>query len=503
MIGVGRESGTEAAMRTRVIAIFFLVGIVTGMHPAGGQDQWAQFRGPRGRGVAADDAALPVEFGPSNNLVWKSEVGSGISSPCIWGDRIFLTASDGEELVTIAIDRSNGSVLWRHAVTGERKERLHPQNHAASSTPTTDGERVYCYFGAFGLICYDNEGNEQWVREMPFLRNLYGTAASPIVAEGYLILIRDTDTVSTLEAIDGETGETIWRKDRTGFKSSWSTPALWRHDGKDQLLIQGVWWLTAYDLADGSELWSVPGLTDEPIITPVTGDGLVFVTSYNMNTNPEVIGLPEFSVLLEECDANGDGVLSYEETRANKSILSRLDADGEGDHPLAIFCRFLDEDKDQSITEKEYGKIFEWLGSFEHVNALLAIRPGSGEKEVEIVWTSSEGVPECPSPLYHDGRVYLLKNGGIVSCFDARTGEVKYRERIGSGGPYYASLVCGDGKLFAASTRGVVTVFRTGDELEVLSRNDLGERIMATPALVDGKIFVRTARSLYAFGATE
>jgi len=484
-------------------ASLVLVGMLAGMHHPGEQDQWSRFRGPGGRGVATDPAALPVEFGPTKNLIWKSEVGDGISSPCVWGDRIFLTACDGNELETVAFDRGSGNVLWRRAVTAERKERLHPQNHAASSTPTTDGERVYSYFGAFGLVCHDLEGREQWRREMSFPRNLYGTASSPIMAEGYLILVRDTDTVSALEAIDGETGETIWKTDRSGFKSSWSTPTLWHHDDKDQLLVQGVWWLTAYDLADGAALWSVPGLTDEPIITPVTGDELVFVTSYNMNSNPEVIGLPEFPALLEECDANGDGVLSYAETRTNKSILSRLDADGEGDHPLAGFCRFLDADKDQSITEQEYGKIFEWLGSFEHVNALLAIRPGTGEEEPEIVWTSSEGVPECPSPLHHEGRIYLLKNGGLVSCFDARTGEVKYRERIGAGGPYYASLVCGDGKLYASSTRGVVTVFETGDELEVLARNELGERIMATPALVEGKVYVRTSRSLYAFGLVE
>ncbi len=185
------------------------------------------------------------------------------------------------------------------------------------------------------------------------------------------------------------------------------------------------------------------------------------------------------------------------------SILSRQDGDGEGDHPLTLFFRFLDEDRSGTITGPEWGKIFEWLGGFEHANALLAIRPGTAEKEAEVVWQHSKGVPECPSPLYYRGNLYLVKNGGMVSCFDAATGEVHYQGRLDSRGPHYASPVAGDGKIYSASARGRVTVFEAGEALKVLARNDLGERIMATPALVDGKVYVRTEENLYAFGRPD
>ena len=144
-----------------------------------------------------------------------------------------------------------------------------------------------------------------------------------------------------------------------------------------------------------------------------------------------------------------------------------------------------------------------FLDSFEQHNALLAIRPSDGEKETEIVWKHAYGVPECPSPLYYEGRIYMVKNGGIVSCLDAKTGELKYQDKLRSGGPYYSSPVVGDGKIYIGSTRGVVTVFEVGEDLNVLARNELKERIMATPAIVDGKIYVRAENHLYAFGLTE
>jgi len=142
-----------------------------------------------------------------------------------------------------------------------------------------------------------------------------------------------------------------------------------------------------------------------------------------------------------------------------------------------------------------------FLDSFEQENALIAVKPGVyGGEETEVAWRHSYGVPECPSPLYYDGLVYLIKNGGIVSCLEAKSGGLNYQQKLGAGGPYYSSPVVGNGKIYAASARGVVTVFSAGEEIEVLARNDLGERIMATPAIVEGKIYIRTEKNIYAFG---
>jgi outer membrane protein assembly factor BamB len=490
-------------MRSRAILIFITVFVVLNFTAVEGQNHWSQFRGHQGSGIAQDDNPLPVEFDAAKNLIWKCEINKGNSSPVIWGDQIFLTGYADRKLETICIERKSGNMIWKKSIAAEKIERVHPINTPATPTATTDGKNVFVYFGSYGLICYDFDGNEKWKRPLSPPNNMYGTAASPIMAGDYLIFCNDQKTGSYLEAIEPDSGKTVWKKDREGFAAGWSTPLHWKNKGVDELVIYGIWWMKGYDLKDGAERWAVPGFTDEPCITPVTGEGLVFSTSYNMKNNPEVIGLPEFDELLEIYDKNGDGQLNLEESRANKSVLSRYDADGEGDHPLWGFFRFLDADKSGNITNKEWSKMISFLNSFEQENALMALRPGDSETETEVVWKHFYGVPECPSPLYYEGRVYMVKNGGIVSCLDAKTGELKYQDKLRSGGPYYSSPVFGDGKIYIASARGIVTVFEPGDSLNVLARNELKERIMATPAIVDGKIYIRTEKNLYAFGLTE
>lgn len=485
-----------------MIALLPVVGLALGPlapSPAEGE-RWEQFRGPAGTGVAADALALPQVLEVEGNLEWRRPLDPGLSSPCVYDERIFLTSATEGQLATHCVERASGAVLWTRALSVDELERAHRINGAASPTPVVDGERVYVYFGSFGLVCYDVGGDELWRRPMSLPENQFGTAASPTLAGGSLIFNHDTNTESFLEALDPATGETSWRVDRTVSKSGWSTPVLWRRGDVSELLVYGPVWLRAYDPADGAERWSVPGLTDEPCTTPATGDGLVFVTSYNMKTSPEVRALPEFADLVAELDRDGDGQLNREEADANDSVLSRFDADGEGDHPLRIFFRFLDVDKDERLTETEWTKLVDWIDGFDFANALLAVRPAHGETPTEVVWQHTRGVPECPSPLYYDGRVYLIKNGGILTCLDAPTGALHYQARIDSRGPCYASPVAGDGKIYTASANGVVTVVAAGDELKVLSRNDLGERIMATPALAGGRVYVRTDAALYAFG---
>lgn len=492
----------HGAIRMRSIATI-LIGLSLTSAPASGQARWNVFRGPGSQGVAPDSEALPVRFGPAENVLWKVSVGAGHSSPCIWDDRVFVTSWDqvASAFRTLCLDRTTGKERWRRDVKVDAIERVHRVNSPASSTPATDGKRVFSYFGSYGLVCHDNDGRELWTKKLPRLRNIFGTAASPIVHDGKVILNRDTNEDSRLWVLDAATGREVWVKDRSGFPSGWSTPVVWKRDGVTELLVYGAFRLTAYDLADGAERWSVPGLADEPCITPVHGDGLVFVSSYNMRTNPEVIGLPDWKTLTGRYDADENGTLSREEVKDNKSILSRLDADGEGDHPLRGFFRFLDKDRNGQLDEKEWQGMFDWMSTFKHANGLIAIKPGTATKDAEIVWQHGRGVPECPSPLYHDGRVYIVKNGGLMTCLDARTGAVKYFGRIKARGPRYASPVIGDGKIYLPSARGQITVVAAGDELRILAQNDLKERVMATPALVDGKVYVRTEKHLYAFGS--
>ncbi len=274
------------------------------------QAEWSRFRGPSGSGVAADDQPLPVHFGTEQGLLWKTEVGAGHASPCVYGDRIFIPGMRDGELETLCIERSSGEVLWGRTIPLAKPEHQHKENSQATPTATSDGQSVFVYFGSFGLLCYDMLGEELWRREMKPLRNIFGTASSPIMAGGMLVLLRDTNEDSRLEAMDPKTGKTVWSVDRVGFDSGWSTPVVRQVEGVQELVVFGKWWLTGYDLRDGSERWAVPGLSDEPIVTPAMGEGLIYVSSYNMNTNTEVLGLPDWELLLKECDTDGDGRLT-------------------------------------------------------------------------------------------------------------------------------------------------------------------------------------------------
>ncbi|MEM1447593.1 MAG: PQQ-binding-like beta-propeller repeat protein [Planctomycetota bacterium] len=494
-----------------MVAPFFALTAVA-LLPLVQGSNWPQFRGPEGGANARGADVYPSRV-DVDRPTWRTPLPPGHSSPCVHCDHIYVTAHRDRKLLTICLDRTTGRELWRRSISVESVERHHDINGPASSTPAADGECVVSYFGSFGLVAHDHEGEELWRRPLTPQRNTFGSAASPILRDGRLLFVRDAQEGSTLESIDAKTGEVAWKVDRARFGSGWSTPTIVERDGVSELLVYGVWWLVAYDLATGAERWRAPGLTDEPITSPVPAGDLVLVTSYNMKTNPEVEGLPTFAALLEELDADGSGTLDAAEIERNESVLSRHDADGEGDHPLGIFMRWMDGDRDGEVTAGEWNKVVEWVDGFAHANGVLALRPPPAAPpavppaasdgptpQAEIAWTFPRGVPECPSPVVASGRVHLVKNGGLATTLDAATGELLWQERLGARGPYYASPVVADGKVYACSARGELTVFAAAARFERLGRADFGERIMATPALAGGTLYVRTAEALYAFG---
>ena len=151
---------------------------------------WPQFRGPNTSGVS-DDGRPPIHFGPDTNLLWKTAVPGGLSAPVVWGEKIFLTALENKQLITVAYDSRSGRELWRRIAPTETIEPCHQFSSPAASTPCTDGQHVYAYFGSFGVVAYDFAGKEIWRHPFERLPSEYGTASSPILAGGQLILQRD------------------------------------------------------------------------------------------------------------------------------------------------------------------------------------------------------------------------------------------------------------------------------------------------------------------------
>ena len=446
------------------------------------EEHWPQFRGPGGSGVAPD-GDFPVEFGPEKNVVWKLALPRGHSSPCVYGPRIFLTAFEDEKLVTLAIDRDKGGVLWRRAVSPGEMERGSRLSSPASSTPAADEKGVVVYFAPFGLIAYDHEGAEQWRRPLPTPITGHGASTSPVIARGLVVLLCDQDIDSHLLAVDRVTGKTRWKTERPGFRRGFSTPLAWPPESPEVVVLAGTLRLNAYDLANGTERWRVRGLPNEMVASPVAGGGMIFCAGWTHGSGVDV--MPTFDELLEK-DENGDKRLNREEASG----------------PARRHFPYVDADKDEHISREEYESLAEIFEAAE--NALLAVRPdGSGDiTESHVAWRATKQLPYVPSPLYYEGRVFLVKNGGIASCYDAKSGRQLYLGRLDVVGNYYASPVAAGGKICVAAERGTVVVLRSAAKLEVLARNDVGEAILASPAIVGQRLYLRTEKHLWVFGTS-
>jgi outer membrane protein assembly factor BamB len=474
---------------------------------------WPQFHGPGGVGVA--EAAAPVDFGPEKAVLWKAAVPSGHSSPVVWGKRVFLTAFDAGEkkLVTLALDRATGRVLWRRPVTTEAIERVHAVGSPAASTPVTDGRSLFVYFGSYGLVAYDFDGRERWSRPLPMVKTRLdqGSGTSPVLAEDRVLLDVHLETGSYLWAVLAKNGETAWKAPKKEFTGGWSTPVVWREGEESLVGILNPGRFSAYGLRDGRERWFLEDLPLQTCSTPAVGDGLIFVSASGTQGEKDNVTLPpSFDEMLARHDANGNGQIEVDEIPEALLLTNRGASGGAGDMSVRRLLRLIagKETPPTTYAREQWDAVLKIATQFlEGPNmrsAVLAVRTG-GKGEVSksnIAWTESRGVPEVPSPLLYRDRVYLVKSGGIVITREAATGKTVYQARLDAPGGYYASPVAAAGRIYAAADTGTIAVFEAGDALRVLARNDLGEPIFATPAIVDGTLFVRTASHLYAFGST-
>jgi outer membrane protein assembly factor BamB len=267
-------------------------------------------------------------------VLWQTELPVGHSSPCIWGDRIFLTAFvDKSRLETLCLDRLTGQVRWRKPVPVEKFETTHRLGNPAASTPATDGQRVYVYFGSFGLLAYSLEGAELWRVALKPPEVEFGTGTSPIVAGQVVILLCDQDRNSFIVAVDGATGKTVWRKERPEFRRGFATPFLWKHDGQEELIVPGSIRLQSLNLADGAEHWTYAGTARVAASTPTAGDGLLFSASWNIGGDAGAkYHMPSFEDYVRDNDKNGDGKVSLSEITSEvlKGRFNQMDLDKDG-----------------------------------------------------------------------------------------------------------------------------------------------------------------------------
>jgi outer membrane protein assembly factor BamB len=409
-------------------------------------EQWPQWRGPLGTGVAPKGQP-PVEWSESTNIRWKTALpGKGHSTPIVWGDRLYLTTAipygepvkprlparpgahdnlamtQNHEFAVLAVDRSSGKILWQQTV---HKELPHEAGHVtaslASASPVTDGERVFASFGSRGLYCLDTTGKLLWQKNLGEMhtKHGHGEGSSPALFGDTLIVNWDHEEQSFVVALDKRTGDQRWKVARKE-DTSWATPIIVEHGGKAQVIVPGTNRLRGYDLASGAVIWECGGLSSNIVASPVAADGVIYSGS------------------------------SYD-TRAVLAI--RLDG-ARGD-----------------ITGTE-----------------------------QVIWSRTRGAPYVPSPLLYGNSLYTLQHyQGIVSRLDTRTG-------ADQGGPFrleaitnvYSSPVGAAGRVYITSRDGVTQVMSHGAEIpQMLAVNRLDDRVSASAAIAGRELFLRGERNLY------
>jgi outer membrane protein assembly factor BamB len=427
----------------------FLFSVTVGAAPGPG---WPQWRGPSGQGVS-DEKNLPAEWTATRNIKWKTAIpGRGHSSPIVWGNRIFLTTSIEGELVpghkavvhydegkeflhpdsigadhkqqfrVLCIDRKTGKVIWDQlAFEGTPYDNRHRKSSFASSTPATDGQNVYTFFGTEGLYAYNMNGKLMWKADLGKLGTVgMGTGTSPILYQNLVIVQCDEESgaASFIVGLDKKTGREVWRTPRK-VQVSWCTPLLITSGNRAELITSGTEAVISYDPATGKELWRHKGVESNAIPSPVSTGNLVIVSA----------GFP--------------------------------------------------------------AKV-----------AMAITLGGTGDLADSVVWKYTKGTAYVPSPILYGEYLYLTSDRGVLTCLDAKTGEVKYEGgRVPIPASFTASPVAFDGKILLTSEDGDTFVVKAGPKHEIIATNSVGEPVYASPAVAGGNIFIRGERNLYCIGS--
>jgi outer membrane protein assembly factor BamB len=507
-------------LRSRVLLLISLLALP--LSDVLACEDWPQFRGLNCSGVSLSKKALPAQFSATENVVWSAHLGEGIGSPTVADGRVFSTAMEGEtpeerRFVVSCFAAATGKLLWRREFDAG-PEPLPPiveVNSYASASAAADAERVYVYFTRIGLAALDTrDGNTVWQLKLPepFFIFDWGPGMSPVLFKDMVFFCQDDDLSPALYAVDRATGRLIWKDDRSDMAVSYSHPVICETPQGPEIVVAGTGRLIGYDPRTGKRKWASELFCRNIKTSPVSHDGIVYVSVESTGISYQWRAV---------ADANGDGKITREEIQQGRmkkdapipqefwKKFERGDINGDGIlEGEEIDRAFLDPTNQGGLLARDVqarGKgekdVTKFDDEMQKEASIQAVRGGgSGDvSRTHVLWKRVNRAPDhVVSPLVVHGRILFVKSGGISNCFDAATGEpVWEKKRIGNEGGYLASPVYGDGKIYVAGQNGFVVVLQEGPELKVLSKNDMGESIIGTPAIADGRVYIRTRNKLY------
>ncbi|MCB1090505.1 MAG: PQQ-binding-like beta-propeller repeat protein [Verrucomicrobiae bacterium] len=402
---------------------------------------WPEFRGPTADGIVTE-SDLPLEWAEDKNVVWKTPIpGSGWSTPAILGNEAWLTtaAENGTTQSVMCLDAKTGKVLFEKIlVTNDNPEPLaNSVNSYASSSPVIEDGRVYVHFGAYGTFCLDTKTREVlWQRRDLTASHWRGPASSPVLWKDKLILTFDGADQQYLVGLDKQTGKTIWRRDRS-TKFGDEDPKTGRPANSGDL----------------RKAYSTPIFVEIDGVTQMISNAAKACWAYDPETGAEL-----WSV--------------HYPTHSPSS---------------------------RPVYSKELGQIFinTGLGKAE-IWAVRADAKARGEiSDTHVVWKLLKRTPKRSSPVLV-GDLLFMANDGVAACADAKTGELLWQER--AGGEYSASLISDGKHVWFFDEIGLGTVVKASGTYEKVAENTLDAGCLASPAVSDGALFVRTRTHLYRIG---
>ena len=489
-----------------------LAASVLAISPVQAED-WPQFRGPNCNGISTSKVAMPAEFSPTKNVLWSAAIGDGVGCPIIAGGRVFVSAlGDPGHVALYAFDAASGRFEWGKQWDMGDATKVHKTNSLAATTPASDGKRVYFYHAYVGMVALDaKDGDIEWHREMPVPYYIFdwGPAMSPVLYKDKLLFVQDDDLHAALYALDTKTGKLLWKDDRSDQAVNYSHPIVAKGSQGDEIVVGGTGMLIGYDPENGKRLWHARTLLRHIKTTPVSFGDRIYVSLQSGGIANQWLQSADAKGAEVGRGGNGDGKLSKAEMQAMV---------GKRKIPESFFKKTFDKgdlNKDGVLEGIELDKAFLSENNFAGARfdtpsetagaqSIHAVRAG-GRGDVtktHVLWMHNPSqIDHIVSPLVVDGRMLLVKGGGIATGFEIAGGKKLWGpKRINNTCEYFASPIYADGKIYIAGENGYMVVLKSSDKLEILAKNDMGEPIVGTPAIADGRMIVRTRGHLYCVG---